>query len=102
MNDLEIGKRIEELREQSNMTQEILCKLVNISTAYLSQPETGKRHASLVLTARIAKILNVSLDYLIYGNSAINVDRQELIDMINNASHRQLKIIKEVLLNLKK
>lgn len=102
MNDLEIGRRIKELREQMNLTQENFCELANISVAYLSQLETGKRHASLVLTARIAKLLNVSLDFLIYGNSSIDIDRQELIDMINNASNRQLKIIKEVLLNLKK
>ena len=39
MNDLEIGRRIKELREQMNLTQENFCELANISVAYLSQLE---------------------------------------------------------------
>ncbi|WP_321835216.1 helix-turn-helix domain-containing protein [Clostridium butyricum] len=102
MDDLNIGKRIRLAREQNNLTRDVLAEKIGISKMYLSQLEKGQRHASLPVTIKIAESLNLSLDYLIYGNSFIDIDKQELIDMINSASNRQLKIIKEILLNLKK
>lgn len=101
MDDLNIGKRIRLAREQNNLTRDILAEMVGISKMYLSQLEKGQRHASLPVTIKISENLNLSLDYLIYGDNYIYIDKQEIIDMINNASNRQLKIIKEVLINLK-
>lgn len=102
MDDLNIGKRIRLAREQNNLTRDVFSEMVGISKMYLSQLEKGQRHASLPVTIKIAECLNLSLDYLIYGNNSIDIDKQEIIDMINNASNRQLKIIKEVLINLKR
>lgn len=102
MNDLNIGKRIKFAREQNNLTRDVLAEKVGISKMYLSQLEKGQRHASLPVTIKIAESLNLSLDYLIYGDNSIDINKKEIIDMVNEASNRQLKIIKEVLLNLKK
>lgn len=102
MDDLNIGKRIRFAREQNNLTRDILAEKIGISKMYLSQLEKGQRHASLPVTIKIAECLNLSLDYLIYGDSVINIDKKELLDLINTASNKQLEIIRTVLLNLKK
>ena len=100
--DSEVGQRIKQLREQENISQERFSEMVNISNYYLYQLERGSRHASLPVTIRIAEALNVSLDYLIYGDKTITADKNEVIELVNKASNRQLEIIKTVLLNLKK
>jgi transcriptional regulator with XRE-family HTH domain len=102
MDDLNIGKRIRFAREQNNLTRDVLAEKIGISKMYLSQLEKGQRHASLPVTIKIAESLNLSLDYLIYGDNSIDIDKNEIIDMINNASNKQLKIIKELLINLKR
>lgn len=102
MDNVKIGERIRRLREQNNWSRDTFSEKIGISNMYLCQIEKGQKNGSLPLFIEIAKTLNTSLDYLVYGNSSININKQELIDMINNASNKQLKIIKEVLLNLKK
>lgn len=102
MDDLNIGKRIKFAREQNNLTRDVLAEKVGISKMYLSQLEKGQRHASLPVTIKIAESLNLSLDYLIYGDNSIDINKKEVIELVNSASNRQLKIIKDVLSNLKK
>lgn len=99
---IDIGKRIRDLREQNNWTRDFLSERLNISTMYLSQLEKGQRSSSLQLTIKIAEAFDISLDYLIHGEKSIDVDKSEVIGLVNKASKRQLEIVKTVLLNLKK
>ena len=102
MDNVQIGERIRKLREQNNWSRDIFSEKIGISNMYLCQIEKGQKNGSLPLIVKICETLNVSLDFLIYGNNSIDVNKQEIIELINNASNKQLKIIKEVLLNLKK
>lgn len=99
---IDIGKRIRDLREQNNWTRDFFSERLQISNMYLCQLEKGQRSSSLPLTIKIAEALGVSLDYLIYGEKSIDVDKNEVIELIDKASKRQLEIVKTVLLNLKK
>ncbi len=94
---VEVGKRIKSEREINGITREKFAELVGISATYLSQLELGQRHASLNTTIRIANILSLSLDYLIYGDSTIEIDRTELVELINKASNKDLVILKQIL-----
>lgn len=102
INYIDVGKRIRDEREKNNINRTQFSKLIGISTVYFCQIEKGQRNASLPVTIKIAEALNVSLDYLIYGDKSVDIDKNEVIELINDASKRQLKIIKSVLLNLKK
>lgn len=97
VNYIEIGKRIKKEREQNGITREEFSELVGISSTYLSQLELGQRHASLPTTIKIASTLNISLDYLIYGDSVIDINKDDLIEVINKASKKDLKTLKEIL-----
>ena len=102
MDSIQIGERIRRLREQNGWSRDIFSEKIGISNMYLCQIEKGQKNGSLPLIVKISETLNISLDFLIYGDNSIDINKQEVIDMINEASNRQLKIIKEVLLNLKK
>lgn len=106
INYIEVGKRIVNLREQLNLNRTQLSKTIGVSIGYFCQIEKGQRNASLPVTIKLAEALGVSLDYLIYGDKIIDVDKDELHHIIDNASNRQLKVIKNILTsvipNLKK
>ncbi|HIT24008.1 MAG TPA: helix-turn-helix transcriptional regulator [Candidatus Faecimonas intestinavium] len=68
MNYSKIGLRIAEARVKHDLTQEELAEKIGKTSQFISNIETGKRKPSLSTLLNIAKVLNLSLDYLIYDN----------------------------------
>lgn len=69
LNTPEIGNRIKNLRKQYNMTQDELGLKLNGTRNAISQYETDKRIPTSTTLSKLAKIFNVSTDYLINGNN---------------------------------
>ena len=63
-----IGRRIKELRVQNHISQAKLAELVEMSVAYISYIETGKKQASLKSLVLIADTLGITVDNLLNGN----------------------------------
>lgn len=63
-----VGERIKARRLELNWTQEELCKKANISTGFLSDLENNKRSVSAETLLGIARVLSLSLDYLMKGD----------------------------------
>lgn len=59
-----LGQRIRELREARDLSLRELAKSMNISAAFLSDVELGRRHPSDKVLADMARILNSSVDEL--------------------------------------
>ncbi|MDD5312800.1 MAG: helix-turn-helix transcriptional regulator [Dehalococcoidia bacterium] len=59
----EIGKRIQQAREESGLTQEELAAKLGCTQAALSNYELGKRRLYLSLLNEMARILNKPFDY---------------------------------------
>ncbi|WP_160691630.1 helix-turn-helix transcriptional regulator [Clostridium sp. C2-6-12] len=101
-----LGDRIRKNREFLGLTRDEFAEAINISTSFYTQIERSERLPSLETLVKIAKKMNISLDYIVFGDDSIDVNKDNLIDDINNASKRQLKVIDEifktVLPNLKK
>ena len=64
-----VGERIKARRLELGWTQEELCKKAHISTGFLSDLENNKRSVSAVTLLGIARVLALSLDYLMKGDS---------------------------------
>jgi transcriptional regulator with XRE-family HTH domain len=62
LTQIEIGKRISELRKQNGLSQDELAKLIRISRPSLAQIELGKRYLDVNELAALAKALGFSLD----------------------------------------
>ena len=79
MNYSKIGLRIAEARVKHNLTQEELAKKIGKTSQFISNIETGKRKPSLSTLINIAKVLNLSLDYLIiYDNDVEEKIRDDI------------------------
>lgn len=60
-----LGDRLRELREEKQLTQEELGKLINVSRQAISSYESEETEPSISNLVKLADILNVSLDYLL-------------------------------------
>ena len=56
--------RIRDLREDKDLTQEQLCKLLYMHKTTYTNYEQGKREIPFELVIRLAKIYNISIDYI--------------------------------------
>ncbi len=62
---MDIGKRIEEIREQVGLSQSALARAIGTSQSGISQIEAGERNPSFEMLRQIAKALNVSVPHLV-------------------------------------
>ena len=84
-----IGEKILTLRENLNMKQKELADLAGITEATLSRYENNKREPRGEIVTRLAKILNVSTDYLldneISSEDYNSLNSKEIIDIEKEA-----------------
>ena len=57
--------RLRNLREDNDLYQKDIAKLLGISQQYYSEYENGKRPIPVIYLIKLAKFYNVSLDYLV-------------------------------------
>lgn len=59
-----VGERIKIQRLRRGITQEMLAEMVEITSVYLSKIERGKANAAGLIIWRIAKALDVDMNYI--------------------------------------
>ena len=81
-----MGARIAALRRAAGLSQAELAQQLQISASAMGMYEQGRREPSVQILVNLARVLGVSTDYLLTGNSAQN-DRfqQLLLDRIASA-----------------
>ncbi len=67
-----IGKRIKAIRQDKNMTQTQLANKIFISESYMALIEMDKRNPSTDIIIKLADALNISSDYLLFGDITKN------------------------------
>ena len=73
LNKKNIGKKLKEIRKNSNLTQGQIAKIINTTQSNISSYENGN---TLILTAflyNFAKYFNVSMDYICDRNNNIKI-----------------------------
>ena len=61
----EFGKRLKQLRQQANMSQEELADLCGIHRTYISDVELGKRNISFLNIEKITSALGIKTSELL-------------------------------------
>lgn len=61
------GKRVKELRQSRNLSQEKFSLQIDMDRTYLASIESGKRNVSLENISKIADGLEISLEELFHG-----------------------------------
>ena len=96
------GERLKQIRQERGISQDKLSKLTNISVQTISAYETGQSCPSLEYIHDIALVLNVSIDYLTYGNiQNISLVNDEKIDDYKQFINKILNLIDTNLIFLK-
>ncbi len=62
---IQFAKRLKELRIEHNMTRNELAKLCRVSVRTISYWELGQRECNLEQLCTLAKIFDISTDYLL-------------------------------------
>ncbi len=68
----EFGTRLRKLRQACGKTQEELCEEIGVSDTHYRKIEAGTRTGSLELIVEMAEYFDVSLDYLLLGETESN------------------------------
>ena len=65
-NDLRLGDRIRVARMSKGYTQEQLSEILDITPGHLKHMESGKRNPSVLLLFQMMKLLDFSVDSLVF------------------------------------
>ena len=68
-----IGLRIKNCRRLNKLTQENLAELVDVSPHYIYEIEKGMKMMSLATLEKISVQLNISTDYLLFGDEKVHL-----------------------------
>lgn len=68
MNLIEIGARIKAYRKSMGISQEKLAEMINVSPHYIYEIERGTKTMSLETFVTLSEALNLSTDYILFGN----------------------------------
>lgn len=103
----EMATRIKKRREQLGFTQEKFAETINISASSYTKIENAFQKPALDTLISISEKLELSLDYIVFGNNKPHkdVDAAIIESIINLSDHDKLVHARDVLnrlINLKK
>jgi len=70
----DLGKRIQELRKQTGLTQAQLAEKIGISHTQLTRYESKGVQPPADVLERLANVFDTSIDYLVRGNKSEHVE----------------------------
>lgn len=83
---LDIGSRIAELRKVKKWSQEDLAKKVDSSRVMIGNYERNTNTPSIDILLKIAKVFDVSIDYLV-GEGQLSTYDKEVLKRIEDIEH---------------
>ena len=93
-----IGQRIRQLRREQGLSQEELAECADISPTHMSHIETANTKMSLPTFAKLASVLEVRTDELLYDNKS--EDRSASIayitELLDGCTIQQVQIIEDI------
>jgi transcriptional regulator with XRE-family HTH domain len=98
------SKRLRELRKQQGLTQTELGNLVDLHYTLVGRYESGSSMPSAETLISLAEILNVSIDYLLIGNTVdvatSNLKDKDLLKMFKETeklNNKDKELVKQIL-----
>ena len=74
------GKRIKQLRQEMNLSQEQLAEKLNVSQNMIAKIECGLRRSSVDFLIELAEFFETSLHYIVIGTSEEATDKKRQIE----------------------
>lgn len=86
--NVEMGKRILEIRKSMNMNKEQFSKLIGISGQYLGTVEAGVHGLSLDSLINLCTATHTSADYILFGKK--NITNENLKEIFAGVNEEQI------------
>lgn len=98
-----VGARIRQIRTAQHLTQEAIGEEIGISTSHVSNIETGTKQISLSTLIKLANILKVSVDELLYDNIMHSNTKyeKEIMRYLDDCSDYELRHIIDLIIAAK-
>ena len=91
-----IGKRIRKQREYLGYTREAFAEKIDVTPKFCSDLELGIKGMSVSTLRRIAMVLNLSVDYILFGTDA-DEQSPECVEMLRQCPKDKLKHLEEII-----
>lgn len=96
--NIEVGRRITEIRQKRGYTRERLSELADISVQFLADIEKGRKSMTINTLRKISAALLVSTDYIVNGTSdQENSDYINIISILSTFSDKNKKQAEKIL-----
>ena len=92
-----IGGRVRRHREYLRLTRERLAELSGLSVQFLSDIELGRKNMSARSLYRVAQALNLSADYILFGEEP-GAGKPRLDKLLSNLSNKDMELAEEIIL----
>ena len=99
----DIGLRIRQARKDKHLSQAELADLMNISTPYISELETGKANFSVETLIKLTEALQISADWLIQSETpAVHaIFDNEMNELLSDCTPSQKQAIIKLIVEMK-
>ncbi len=96
-----IGQRIRTARKSRGLTMEKLAEAADTSVQFLSQVEKGEQSMTMVKFGKLAKALDVSSDFLLFGRDPLNERSALAAEFMGHLSMVDRDILSLAIINLR-
>ncbi len=96
-----MGERIRTCRQKSNMTQEKMAEILDISVKHYSEVERGLTGLSVEKLIYLSNLFGVSLDYLLKGNVEEDSIPFLFREIYQNCPEQNLEHLMEIIKHLR-
>ncbi len=94
--NIEVGKRITELRFKRGYTREKLSELADISVQFLADIEKGRKSMTIATLRKLSSALLVTTDYIVNG-TPVQDKNSDIISILDSLSDKNKKQAEKIL-----
>ena len=101
--DFLLGEHIKSARIKKALTQEELAELLDITPTHVKHIESGHRKPSIEILFKAAKILDMSVDNVIFSDNndmSIKSEIKEISNLLLKCKKRELAVTKDMIYSL--
>ena len=92
---MSIGNKLAEARKKQNLTQEQLAERLGVTRQAVSRWESGAAYPETDKIVRMARLLNVSCDYLLRDDIGLGDTEDPVTQLVPLSSIRSITFLKE-------
>ena len=93
----EIGTRIKTQRELLGLTRDELAEQLDITPRFCYDIELGNKGMSISTLCKLSKVLNISTDFLIFGNTSSDTSLSESISLLKKCPPEKINYLNKII-----